>query len=245
MSPDILYDDDSEVPAMTFDAKSLVYFKHHGNMIEDYWFENANAFVEVDLHDEVCTWGFPLALLADVSSVQVLRLGGRMLESLVGLICSGNSRLKLPMFPRLSWLHLSFSVCGGWELLPTLLISSPKLNTLVISELWDYCCRHQNWHPKLGLPSFTSDLKVIEVGSFTGKARGLELVDYFFENAKVLKQLILHLEDADQHRLIHEKLLLLKSRPTSCSIVLRKHKGRKDDRNVTKTEANRFRSAKI
>ncbi|GAB2258754.1 hypothetical protein Droror1_Dr00014914 [Drosera rotundifolia] len=134
MSPDILNDDDSEVPVMTFDAKSLVYFKHHGNMIEDYCFENVNAFVEVDLHDKVCTWGFPRALLTEVSSIQILRLGGRILESLVDLICSGNSWLKLPMFPSLSRLHLSFSVCGGWELLPTLLISSPKLNTLVISE---------------------------------------------------------------------------------------------------------------
>lgn len=124
------YDDKYfDLSVVRVDTKSLVYFNCHGNVEEVYCIENANAVVEAVLHvDEVCDCTFA-HILPDFSSVKILHLSGLILEVLKEEFCYRIGELM--MFANLLRVYFSFSECAGW--LPTLLRSSPLLQTLIIS----------------------------------------------------------------------------------------------------------------
>ncbi|XP_059671123.1 putative F-box/LRR-repeat protein At3g58920 [Cornus florida] len=196
--------------SIVFDTPNLRYLKYFDYVAaEGYWMNNFNSLVEADIKLALGTqFGRGInvrefdksgeevnvaKLLGGISKVQRLYLDGDSIEALK--LCS------LPNFGHLTYLKLGeLNYCdqAGWELLPELLECAPQLETLVCQELVydgddDYLVKHQfGWHTPSNVPScLLFHLKVIEIRHFLWRSDELKTAEYFLNNAKVLKRLII------------------------------------------------------
>ncbi|MBA0764538.1 hypothetical protein Gotri_013885, partial [Gossypium trilobum] len=192
---------------VVIDVPNLVYFRYNAAIVECY--SHMKSLEKAD----ICIYGFHSNLSIDATHLIQGICNVRYLSLNIHEVISGTSRL--PIFHNL----IEFKFCGRETSLVEFLHCAPNLKTLTIKFL-DF--ERTRWKAlTIEVPSCLSfHLKEIEFSCFD--THMIEMVNYFLDNAMVLKKLIISMDllTLIQKAEASSQLLKLLKSSTKCLIVI-------------------------
>ncbi|KAL0725433.1 hypothetical protein Bca4012_040032 [Brassica carinata] len=224
------------IGTFSFDTPNLVFLDYDDFVAEDYPLVNMPNIVEAGIDLGLTPFRVRGArdnvtkLIHGLQNVKILYLTPITFE-ILSLCCK-----TMPVFENLTTLSIKTAMIQGWQAMPLLLRSCPRLETLYIGELLhsitdacgDVCVCVSKWNKGWSLMS--CHVKKIRILGFRGTIREVHMIKHFLDYLPSLKELEIVAEekgdtlfDVPKWLEIVEDTLMHFNEKSSCNVIFWMH----------------------
>ncbi|KAF8046370.1 hypothetical protein N665_3764s0001 [Sinapis alba] len=220
----------------SFDTPNLDFLDYGDFVAEDYPLVNLPNIVEAGINLELTPYRVQGArdnvvkLIHGIQNVKILHITPITFE-ILSLCCK-----TMPVFNNLTTLSIKSVMIQGWQAMPLLLRSCPRLESLIIGGLLhsisdtcgDVCVCLSKWNK--GWSLMTCHVKKIRILGFRGTIREVHMIKHFLDYLPSLKELEIVAEEYEDTlfdvpkwlELVEETLRYFNEK-SSCNVIFRVH----------------------